>query len=142
MYIYIRSMSERQSEIHREISAASKQIDMHIIRLMLYPNSSYRDHWMHEIWSFLFEVDKLKGKNKYPKAKFIKDALAAHNDVIDNYKEIVEDLEGELTERDISTEYIIQVIEKYQDWLANELSTHGKVKQSDVKIELTFLTAY
>ena len=134
-------MSEYKSRIYDTLVSASEQIDLHMIRLMLFPNSHYVDHWMHEIWSFLFKVDKLKGKNKYPTAKFIYDALSVHNDILGNYMKIVEDLEENLEPVDIAVSDVISAVVSYQKWIASELSQNGIVLQKDVKAKLHELTS-
>lgn len=133
MFIYIKSMSEAQSRIYDNLTAVSKQIDMHIIRLLLYPDSKYVDHWMHEVWSFLFDIDTLKRKNTYPKASFIKKALSTHNDILGNYVKIVKSLESELTPQRIDLATVEYCVEEYQDWIAEQLSKYGYVEQKDVK---------
>lgn len=136
MYIYIRSMSEAQTEIYRDIRNASDQITMHILKLLLYPTSSYVDHWMHEIWSFLYIVKKLKGKNKWPEADFIKKAMSTGNDIIPQFMAVVMDEESELEPTWIDPDDALACIEAYQDWIAFELSSYGVVRQSDVKAKL------
>ena len=136
MYIYIRSMSETQQEVRRNIVAASNRINLHIAKILLFSDSQNVDHWMHEIWSFLYKVDKLKGKNKWPKVSFIKEALAVHNDNLEGTLEIAVDLEDGLTPSHVSLRTLQECIEKYQDWLSSELSTYGYVVQKDVKEQL------
>ena len=126
-------MSKAQQKIYDEIEHASKQIDKHIIRLLLYPDAREQNHWMNEIISFLSDVDLLKGKNKWPNKKFILKALQTHNDVLDGYRWQVQDQEDELTARNVNPSVILQSIEKYQDWLATELSTHGVISSQDAK---------
>lgn len=136
MYIYIRSMSEAQTEIYRDISNAADQINLHILKILMFPNSPYTDHWMHEIWSFLFRVKKLKGKNSWPKSSFIKKALSTVNDMIPQYMIIAADEEENLEPSEVDPNHALSCIEKYQDWISEELSKNGVVKQSDVKAKL------
>ncbi len=136
MRIYIRAMSEDRRNIQSELKSHSEQLDEHIIRLMLYPNSDYVSHWKQEIWNLLHKVDKLKGKHQFPKASFIYDAISTHNDMIKEFRELVEDIESELTPVDVSTERIIQVLETYQRWVAEMLSVRGIVRRSEVYAKL------
>lgn len=137
MYIYIRSMSEAQSKVYDILTASSDQIIRHIAKIMLYPDSPYVDHWMHEIWSFLFRVDKLKGKNKWPKASFIQKSLSTHNDTIEVYIPLAIDDEDEATPTvDISTSELLQAVQSYIEWISLELSAHGYVRQNEVKEKL------
>lgn len=136
MYIYIRSMSEAQTEIYRDIRDASDQITMHLLKILMFPSSTYVDHWMHEVWSFLFKVKRLKGKNRWPKASFIKKAMSTSNDMLPQLMYVVADLESESDPIWISDSEALRCVEAYQDWLASELSAHGAVRQSDVKSKL------
>lgn len=136
MYLYIRSMSESKNKIYSDIASASKQIDQHIIRLMLYPNSSYRDHWMHEIWTLLHDVDTLKSTHKFPKKSFIFNALSVHNDILKNYVKLVVSEEEDLEPSYIDLDDLLNVVESYQDWLSEKLSSEGVALQKDVKSKL------
>lgn len=136
MYIYIRSMSEAQTEIYRDIRDASDQIVLHILKVLMFPDSGYVDHWMHGIWAFLFRVKKLKGKNKFPKTDFIKKAMSTSNDMIPELMSVVLDLEPELEPTWVDSSEALACIEAYQDWAASELSAHGVISQSDVKSKL------
>lgn len=136
MYIYIRAMSEDQKSIQSELKSHSEQLDEHIIRLMLYPDSEYVPHWKQEIWNFLHKVDKLKGKNKFPKASFIQKSISTHNDMIEEFRGLVEDIESELTPVEIDTQTIIAVLEAYQKWISEKLSAQGVVKRSEVYAKL------
>ena len=137
MYIYIRSMSEAQSKVYDKLSAASDQILLHIAKLMLFPDSAYTDHWMHEIWAFLSRVEKLKGKNKWPKASFIRKSLSTHNDMIEVYIPLAADDEEDLEPVDLTARELLQAVESYIDWISAELSTYGYVQQSAVKRKLS-----
>lgn len=137
MFIYIRSMSESQTEIYRELTSAGDQINLHILKILMFPDCDYVDHWMHEIRSFLFRVKKLKSKNRWPKETFIRKAISTTNDMIEQLMIVVEDEETDLTSRKIHPEDALKCIENYQNWISHELSTKGVVKQSDVKTKLS-----
>lgn len=136
MYIYIRSMSEAQSKIYDKITSVANQIDMHIMKILFYPDSPFVDHWMHEIWAFLSMVGKLKGSNKYPKAAFIKKSLAVYNDMPEALMQLVWEDESDLDPLDVSVHDIERCLNEYQDWLASELSANGFAKQAAVKAKL------
>lgn len=137
MYIYIRSMSEYQSEIYRSITNNVPELDKHIMKLMLFPDYEGCDHWISEVYSLVNSVKKLKGKNKFPSAKFIKKALSVCNDMLDALLEQVKDEESELSTEYVPFKSIVSGIEMYQDWLASQLSSRGVVTKSNVKAELT-----
>lgn len=71
MFGYIKGMSEEQKNIARKLKDCSWEIDRHIIKLLFLPDCQESNHWKREIARFLSAVDKLKGKNKWPKSSFI-----------------------------------------------------------------------
>ena len=132
MYVYIRSMSEPQSKVYDKITAVSSQILQHLIRLIIYSNTTYEDHWKHEIWAMLHEVPKLKGKNKFPTSKFIFSCLEIYNDALDAQLRLTKSMESELTPSDISSKEILNKVINYQKWLAKMLSDEGTVTFNEV----------
>lgn len=136
MKIYIFAMSEYQKEIYRKLTSASEQIDEHIIRLLLFPNCRYQEHWKDEIYAFLSRIERLKGKNKWPKAKFIKEALEVHNDILQSYIYFVTDVESQFTPVNVELDVIESAINEYQDWISEELSKNGYVRLSEVHTKL------
>ena len=131
MYIYIRSMSEAQSRIYDKLTEISWKIDEHIVKLLLLPDCQEANRWKREIARFLDHIDKLKGKNKYPDAKFIKKCLSTHNDAIDALLYGVSGNLSETNQRLISEEDVLAALETYQNWLAVELSEHGAIRYFD-----------
>lgn len=127
MYIYIRSMSEAQSKIYDKLTDQSWKIDEHIIKLLLLPDCQEANHWKREIVRFVDHIDKLKGKNKYPDAKFIRKCLSTHNDMIDAILRQVSSNLHESNQRNISTDAALFAVEAYQNWLSNTLSQHGVI---------------
>lgn len=136
MYIYIRGMSEHRSKIYDNLVAASEQVDLHIIKLMMYPKSDSYDHWIHEIWSFLHKVDRLRGTHKYPKYKFIYHALSVHNDIVDNLMKLVVSEEGKSPQVQCSESSVLRVLTDYQSWASNELSSSGILLPDSVRSKL------
>ena len=139
MYIYISGMSKPQAKVYDAISAASEQINIHIAKIMLFPDSAFVDHWMHEIWSFLPRVSRIKGSNKLPKSSMILRALSEENDALNSYLIIAEDLEDELDPIDVTLTEYAKVVRAYQQWLAEMLSSNEQIRQADVKATLTEL---
>lgn len=125
MFICISAMSEPRREIYRQLAAGGKQVLRHLIRLMLYPDDISCNHWESEIVAFVGDVDKVKGRNKFPNKSFILDALQVQNDMIEQVtKQVV------LTERDLHPHEVTQAtltsgVEFYQNWLATKLSADG-----------------
>lgn len=52
----------RQGKLRKILEGESKSVISHLIRLWLYPHAMYytRDHWMHEIETFINDVPELK----------------------------------------------------------------------------------
>ena len=71
MKIYIRGFAEMQREIERKLASHTDEIIEHIIKLVLMPGSSARNHWQGEIAGQLKSIDKLKNTKKFPSAKQI-----------------------------------------------------------------------
>ena len=119
-------MSEYQKEIRRELAAKGKQVLRHVIRLVLYPDSQENyNHWKQEIVAFISDVDKVKGKNKWPNKEFIKEAISTQNDMIDAVIRQVKLQENELRPRNVDSSVVLNAVEEYQDWLAGTLSRDG-----------------
>lgn len=136
MYIYIRGVARSRDVVYDKIADAADQIDEHLVRLMLYPDSEYVDHWVQEIWAFLHRVHRLKGSNKFPKAQFIEDALSCGNDIIPNIIQSVKDMESDLSPTDIQEIDVYNVFTQYKSWLASKLSMDGIVSKSEVQAKL------
>ena len=136
MYKLILGISEYQNKIYDKLTTASEHIDEHIIKLLYYSDSSYVEHWKAEIFAFLHKIDKLKGRNKWPKSKFIKEALSTHNDMLHEYGLLVKEEESELAPRYISDDTILLAVNDYQNWLAEQLSIKGIVLHSEVCAKL------
>ena len=131
-------MSESQRTIAADIRAASASIVEHVIKLALYPDAQECNHWRHEVYTFLNKVDRLKGKNKYPKKDFIYRWLSTHNDIIDSF---VAQITSDYAEdpKIIPISKLTAVVEEYQKWLSSELSTRGFVTSKDVYAELAHI---
>lgn len=71
MKIYIRGFAETQKEVERRLSAHTDEIIEHIIKLVLMPDNSARNHWEGEIAGQLKSIDRLKNSKKFPSAKQI-----------------------------------------------------------------------
>lgn len=129
MYIYIRSMSEARSKIHDQIASVAYEIDRHIMKLMLYPDTEYVEHWEKEIAGFLNHVPKMKGSNKYPSSRFILDAIGIYEDALDDMLPVLKEDYSMLHAVDLSLSDIEHVICQYHRWLSSVLAEKGQVSQ-------------
>ena len=52
----------RQGKLRRILEGESKSVISHLVRLWLYPHAMYhtRDHWMHEVETFINDIPELK----------------------------------------------------------------------------------
>lgn len=132
MYIYIRAMSESQTEIYRRVSDKAANILEHLIKVIEYPDAQEVNHWKQEIYSFLNDVKKLRGTNKLPKSKLIFKGLSVSNDMIDKFIGRVHRTYINYQPRNNSAAFILNCVEEYQHWLSDKLSTEGLVYSDEV----------
>ena len=138
--MYVLAMSRNKKDIKYYLQDRADKVFVHICKILLYPESPYVDHWEHEIYAFISNIQKLKGSNKLPSKSFIQNILLQElDDMVDIYmKQAVAD-EDDANFTDISESYANKVCEQYVIWLAEKLSTDGFVSNKDVKSELNEL---
>lgn len=136
MYIYIRGMSEYQSKIYDKLTDAADKIVEHIVKLALFPNCiEEANHWKREIFSFLWKIDKLKGKNKYPSEKFIYNALSVHTDNIEVYMDVISN-DFKEAPSSVSVKSMTDCVDSYMHWAAHTLSATGRLQSSEIYAKL------
>lgn len=136
MKIYIRGFAEAQKEIERRLSAHTDEIIEHIIKLVLMPDNSARNHWEGEIAGQLKSIDRLKNSKKFPSAKQIyKWTYGKKQDLVVDAKwmgvsireiEEIYDVYIDQSVYDIC-DTVDEVCTNYFQWISIELSTVGKV---------------
>lgn len=132
MFRVVLGMSQSLREIRDKLIDATDPLDHHIIKLALYPDCNSKEHWRVEVYSYLNSVKRAKNTNKFPSYKFIRDALATDEDILEGYIEQVLDQYSNLSPCGGSYEAIINQVTRYHDWLAEQFSTKGYVKSSEV----------
>jgi len=132
MYRYIVAMSVDKQKIQNDLIDSGKQTVLHIIKLVLYPDSPSVNHWKQEIYSFLHDVPKLKGSNKIPEASFIFNAISSWDDMIDKLVIEVQDEEEVESSVEVNIDQLQTMISEYHRWAADELSSSGILRRSDV----------
>lgn len=133
MFISILAMSEYQKEIRRELVSKIKLVDQHLLKCWMFPKHADCSHWKQEAYNFVNDVDKVKGKNKYPSYKFIREAFSTHEDVLYNYIYLNRNNYKDAIEQDFySDSELVDKVIAYHDWLAYELSSRGKVTRYSV----------
>lgn len=139
MKVYISAMGASRSVIENQLVNASNPLTEHLIKLYLFPNSEYADHWRQEIYGFLSRVPKLKSRNKYPESDFIFDCISVYLDQADELLQYVsEEYEALVPERSDANE-LEKILTDYFNWLSDILSTEGRVHSSAVYSKLSEL---
>lgn len=136
MKIYISAMATDKKSAMLQISNVSNVLLEHLIKIYLYPNTEYVDHWNHEIWNFFHSVPKLKGSNKLPNYKFIRAAVGQYEDMVDKFVDAVQDEYSALTPTRTDHVELEDMISTYFDWISEELSINGVVSPSQVRSKL------
>lgn len=142
MFIYIKSMSESLSEIRDDIKSSLKQLDQHLIKLILFKDCASRNHWADEVYSFLNSIRRAKNSKKFPKYSFIRRTLAIDEDILDSYIFQIKSDYSDLALNDISDEDVTTLVIAYHDWLATKLSERGIVTRAEVHQILTELNIF
>ena len=131
MYRYIVGMADTKSEIGRLVAAASEQIDLHIIKLLLMPESNDANHWKQEIYSFLRNVNRLKSSKKWPEFDFLLERISCHEDIVENLRFLVEQDYPAALQSNVSNNDIIKAFQEYHHFLAAGLSSKGVIGRQD-----------
>ena len=137
--------SERKQKIEYDLTYATKQIIIHICKIVLMSEVDSINHWKREIANFLNEVDKLKGINKFPTEKQImnwtyykqEDMLTDINKMKRRLLDIVDDYDIDYNiQYDIAIDIINDFCKDYFSWISKELSTYGYVNRRMIYKEL------
>lgn len=147
MKIYIRNMQDifgfasRKSDIAAMIEENTRELIQHLIKLWVFPDAKDCNHWKQEVYNFLYRVPRLKMSNKFPSKKFILDnTIVVNKDNISALLRIViTDYKNQYEQKKSEYSTMEEHILLYFDWLAEELSTDGKVARNDVYAKLSEL---
>lgn len=140
--------AKNRSDIKRELMDKTPRIVEHLIKLILSPDNDAKDHWIHEIYSFLHNIDISKSTKKWPKESFIyantfgclEDKYEIYNYVKIEVQSICE-LENVPVPKNIKNVQmdILLVGRQYFKWLSEKLSTYGAVAPSEIKKEIEYI---
>ena len=129
-----------RSKVAEDLEANVRSIIRHLIKLWRYPDSGSVSHWRQEVYSFLYEVGRLKGSNKYPSANFImKNTYEVNKSDISKWLSGVSRIyDGKVESTSIRNDIDLmnERIKEYFKWLADVLSTDGYVFPEDVYSKL------
>lgn len=111
----------------------------HIILYLCSSDVGLKNHWANEIYSFIHDVPKLKGTNRYPSASFIFDNT--YEIWYDSMEPGVQKLfQQEHMEYDAQRVKIaIAIAKEYFLWLSEQLSNNGSVTNQEVRQKLESL---
>jgi hypothetical protein len=144
----VTEFSERKQKIEDQLTYATKQIIDHICKIVLMPESNAINHWKQEIANFLFEVDKIKGNNKYPSEKQImnwtynkqEDMLTDATKMKRKLIDVIDDYEIDYAiEFTVAISIINDFCKDYFSWISKELAKYGYVNRRMVYEQLNFL---
>ena len=133
--------SHRKSDIAAMIEENTREIIQHLIKLWLYSDAETCNHWKQEVYSFLYQVPRLKGSNKFPSKKFILNNTIVINEdnILALLRIVITDYRNQYEQKNIEYPTMKKHILLYFDWLAEELSINGKVARNDVYAKLSEL---
>ena len=136
-------MSTTKSDLRCKLEETTPMLLEHLIKLYLYPNCEYVNHWKQECYNFLHNVSRLKRSNKLPSAKFILDStININSELIPYYaKGVMKDYAQSLGKPTYDIDKLEQKIFNYYEWLAEMLSKYGRIFRTDCyeKLDELFL---
>lgn len=148
MRIYISAQSVKRQEIIQELHQKSAVIIEYIMKIMLMPNHSARNHWEGEIAGQLNRIRSIKGSNKYPSDKLLLQCLYYDaDDILFNKQRITNDIYNIMDEYNCDYEYDLDsfmnalqsVCFDYFSWLSKRISVNGSIRNQEIYKELASL---
>ena len=150
MYKYIYAFADTKKEIERNMSNNMFICLTHIMYLILFPNSSYVDHWQHEVYAFYPKVSRLSNTKKFPTSEQLYNwSYGKEQDMITDVSQVnimiqnccYEENYENIYDAESVSNFMDSVCVKYFHWLSECLSKHGMTLQVDVKEKLTELVS-
>lgn len=137
MFKYIKAMSYDRQKIQQDLRNVAKPLTDHLIKLYLFPNSQYENHWRKEIWGFLNRVPKARNNNKFPSARFIFDEISGYCDMSEQLMYLmIDEYSPSLIPERLDSIELQSILEDYLRWIADSLSQFGVVRSSEVYAKL------
>lgn len=138
MIIY--AMSRRLRNIGADLDSKGQRVIDHLIKLYLYPDSKYVNHWKQEVYNFIHSVDSIKGKHKTPSDTFIYDNIYGKYNInyTNNSINAILDDYGD-PDFDFDFDDIHQFISNYVKWLSVELNQKEVISRKSIYSELDSL---
>ena len=132
MFRIVIGMSDELKHVRDKIRDAAGNMDVHLVKLALFPDCEAVDHWRSEVYAFLWRVPKVKNNKKYPKVQVIMDGLSVFEDTVDDEIELVKGEYPNLSPVSLNPKELQKMIRNYHLWLASELHNKGYVKTQQV----------
>ena len=136
MFRYIRAMAYDKQSIQNSLESVASSLTDHLIKVYLFPNSEYADHWKQEIWHILNRVPKMKQNNKFPDAKFIFNCISGYADMAYNLMQLWMSEYDSINPERVDPEEAERWIVEYFGWLSEKLSEQGSITSHEVYNEL------
>lgn len=133
----LQEMSENKSQIRQDIVNVEGKIIEHLLKCFLYKDSTNNlNHWKQEIFSFLYEVPKLKNTKKFPSYKLLYSFTIEriYDTLLDRIEPRIKNLEfkGYPKVNNYNKKDLYNAILEYYNWLIKELSKTGFVESKSV----------
>ena len=141
MKIYITAQALQKSEIMQNIHRKTFVIIEHMLKLLVMPNNSARNHWQGEIAGQLNRVPALKNSKKFPsRDNLINWTYYDNVDSICDINWVLNELDNIFDEYGIEYKQDVgQLIKQLNDicfnyfsWLSEQLSINGTVRNRDI----------
>ena len=141
MKLFFLEMALDKKELQRKLQSRSPKIIEHLFYLLLDKNNPSAKHWKNEIYSFLNDIELLKGSNKVPKVSFIYDNTYGYRqDRITSPRYMKKFLLDVCQKENLSTNLSLEEImtkldslcNQYFSWLATMLHDSEFVTQEEV----------
>lgn len=136
MFKYIRAMSFDKQTISSNLVSKASPLTDHLIKLYLFSDCEYVNHWRQEVWGFLNKVPKMRHNNKFPSYKFIFDHVSGYCDMTEEIMYQMLDKYSMLTPVRLDVDELKSILNSYFEWLSKELASRGVVDPSEVYSKL------
>lgn len=144
----IYELADNRGKIESNITALSRPIVVHLIKIYLWRDTTYKNHWIREVFGFLNDVPKLKRSNKYPKQKDLYKWLWTESRESNFNKTLRSVISLTTSDGDyknlkkpdkVSSIDVKDFVEKYMNWISYELSDTGEIEFDDVQDKINSL---
>lgn len=133
-------MGIAKKALEGQLISISGELIEHLVKLYMFPDTEYTEHWRAEVYNFLHKSPKLKGTNKPPKAEFIYSCISGYIDEIDEIMQVIATDCTECYQTRFDSYEAEQLINDYLLWLSMRLSESAVLSSSEIFTKLEELT--